>query len=484
MARAIELTSGDPDRAREAVQNAFLQLCRQKPERLGSGVKEWLEDACQKQIQRTSGKIGAIAPGEEVRWKRIAGPVAEPAAAASGPVPTLLSPQREAILRTAREAGAPKPPKPAAHPRWLLPMVGVAVAGLAAILILNRPPGKKAPVSRLPVESSPPPVVAVTTPTAAVSPAPVADALPLPLAILPFPGPPLPGQSTEPKPAVNQLAADVRDRDKLLAASPSGFPAMVGRVLDDASSFDPKELPETTPRDAISTADAHELPLPVIAGRASLGWISNSVLKQRVLPHAKAVRLEEILNSFNLRPVGTTAISKGTTLSAEAFHCPWKPSVTLLLVRFQGAVSGDREIQPSLIVDPATVSQFRLLGYSPLKGADPTTLPTHLPEKTGTTLLIELVPRASAKALGEIHWKVDGTDAAPLPIVRNPDAETSADARFAALLAIYTMWLNREQPEVIDEEFVGGLARECAAGDLPKDRSDLIVLIAKSLELR
>ena len=52
-----------------------------------------------------------------------------------------------------------------------------------------------------------------------------------------------------------------------------------------------------------------------------------------------------------------------------------------------------------------------------------------------------------------------------------------------ALLASYSLWLTKDQPDSIDTELVSGLARECAASELPIDRRELLVLIGRTMEL-
>jgi len=311
---------------------------------------------------------------------------------------------------------------------------------------------------------------------------PAGEPLPFAVAILPAPGPKIPN-STAVAPTKSQLTLNVKALDAALQDSSGEMYSRLERQLASGPLPDAASLPELVSRGAVSTADAHELPLPVLAGSGSLGWIYKSVKEQGLRPDTKIVRLEEILNAFDLRPNGTAAIAKGASLTAESFACPWKPSATLLMIHFQGAINGSRQVEAALNVDPTAVSSFRLLGFSPIRGIEDGTLPTSLPAKTGTTLLIEIEPRASATNLGEIRWKVEGTDAAPVPIIRRPDAEPSDDARFASLLASYSLWLTKDQADSIDTELVSGLARECAASDLPLQRRELLVLVARTMEL-
>lgn len=389
----------------------------------------------------------------------------------------LLPRQRENIRRAVREGAnageiVPFPVRRKSLSPVLMPL-GIAAAVALVSWIAFRKPADE------------PSKVAVNVPTSTPAENPRNQGpIPFAVAILPAPGPKVPGSSTPVAPARDQLAVNAKALDAALQNVSGQMLDQVAQQLADAPLPDTSTLPELVSRGAVSTAVAHELELPVLAGRASLGWIYKSVKDQGLRPDARTVRLEEILNSFDLRPNGTAAIAKGVSLTAESLACPWKPSATLLMIHFQGAAAGSRKVEPVLNVDPTAVSTFRLLGFSPIRGLESGSMPAFLPEKSGTTLLIEIEPRASATNLGEIRWKVDGVDAAPLPILRKPDVEPSDDARFAALLASYSLWLTKDQPDKIDTELVSGLARECAASDLPINRRELLVLVGRTMELR
>jgi len=387
----------------------------------------------------------------------------------------LLPRQRENIRRAVRESPTageivPFPVRKKSIVPLLMPLgIAAAVAFVSWIAF------------RKPADSITPVVGSSVTPAVPAEANP--DKLPFAVAILPAPGPKIPGGATPATPIKSQLAVNAKALDQALQNASGEMLDHVAQQLADGPLPDLASLPDLVARDAVSTAVSHEMELPVLAGRGSLGWIYKSVKDQGVRPNARTVRLEEILNAFDLRPNGTAAIAKGVSLTAESLSCPWRPSATLLMIHFQGATNGPRQVQAALNVDPTAVATFRLLGFSTIRGLEVGPMPTHLPAKTGTTLLIEVEPRASATNLGEIRWKVEGADAAPLPILRKPDAEPSDDARFAALLASYSLWLTKDQPDSIDTELVSGLARECAASDLPLNRRELLVLIGKTMEL-
>jgi hypothetical protein len=390
----------------------------------------------------------------------------------------LLPLQRENIRRALRETpntGDPIPfPARKRSPAPYLMPVGIAAAIALISWIAFRPAedATTAPIATAPSDGP-----------ASTSPAPV-EKLPFAVAILPAPGPKVPGQTMSNPPAKDQLAVNAKALDLALRDASGEMLDRVAQQIADAPLPDTSSLPDLIARGSVSTAVSTQLDLPILAGRGSLAWIYKSVKENRSLPPSKAVRLEEILNAFELRPSGgTAAISKGVSVSTETLSCPWKPSATLLMIHLQGAANGPRKIEAALSVDPSAVSSFRLLGFSPMRGVEPGALPTQLPARTATTLLVQIEPRANASRLGDIQWKVDGADAAPLAVIRNPETEPSNDARFAALLASYSLWLTQDRADAIDPQIVAGLARECSASDLPLDRKEVLVLIGKTIDL-
>ena len=118
-----------------------------------------------------------------------------------------------------------------------------------------------------------------------------------------------------------------------------------------------------------------------------------------------------------------------------------------------------------------------------MAGLESAALPTRLPAKTITSLVIEIEPSTVIGDLGAIEWTVNGHSAAPIVITRHGDAEPSDDSRFAALVCTYAQWLTRESSGMIDTDLLAALARETAAENLTADRIDFLNLINRSLDL-
>jgi hypothetical protein len=143
----------------------------------------------------------------------------------------------------------------------------------------------------------------------------------------------------------------------------------------------------------------------------------------------------------------------------------------------------DHEIKITFHPDSANIFRCRLLGFHPIEGRTPGSLPATLPANAVTTLALVIEPSAPAGNFGSLEWSTDDKSAPAIALVRKNDAEPSDDARFAALVCTYAEWLAGGQNGVIDAEIVAALAREIASTTLVADRADFLTLIDRSLHL-
>lgn len=68
----------DLDRARDVVQDTFIRLCQQDPDKLRENVKTWLFTVCRNRSLDVLRKEKRVQPLDEVRWKRVAGAGLQP----------------------------------------------------------------------------------------------------------------------------------------------------------------------------------------------------------------------------------------------------------------------------------------------------------------------------------------------------------------------------------------------------------------------
>ena len=62
----------DPDRARDAVQDTFIRLCRQDIAKVEASLKSWLFTVCRNRALDMLRKDKRTRPLDDVRWKKIA----------------------------------------------------------------------------------------------------------------------------------------------------------------------------------------------------------------------------------------------------------------------------------------------------------------------------------------------------------------------------------------------------------------------------
>lgn len=68
----------DLDRARDVVQDTFIRLCKQDPEKVGENLKAWLFTVCRNRCLDVLRKDKRVEPLDEIRWQKVAGTDATP----------------------------------------------------------------------------------------------------------------------------------------------------------------------------------------------------------------------------------------------------------------------------------------------------------------------------------------------------------------------------------------------------------------------
>ncbi|RYD26937.1 MAG: sigma-70 family RNA polymerase sigma factor [Verrucomicrobiaceae bacterium] len=68
----------DLDRARDVVQDTFIRLCQQEPDKIRESLKTWLFTVCRNRAFDILRKDKRVQPLDEVQWKRVAGPELAP----------------------------------------------------------------------------------------------------------------------------------------------------------------------------------------------------------------------------------------------------------------------------------------------------------------------------------------------------------------------------------------------------------------------
>jgi hypothetical protein len=268
-------------------------------------------------------------------------------------------------------------------------------------------------------------------------------------------------------------------------------------TLPNAAAPPPPTLPAPPTLDsgAWRSGQSPILPLPVEITGQHFDELTASILTERQVPAPETIRLLEILNQFPLQFTGAAAIPPHpqgeashphlASLSIETTPCPWKPSASLLLIALRGNPKTACEVKLAFHAHPENVFRYRLLGST--TGSSPTPaaseLPTRLAPNSVTLIAIEIESSRPGQALGELVWSTDSNPAPPLPIRHRVDAEPSDDARFAALVCTFALWLAGDPSGALDAEVIAALAREISTDTLSIDRADFLNLIARAIKL-
>lgn len=227
--------------------------------------------------------------------------------------------------------------------------------------------------------------------------------------------------------------------------------------------------------------DKGSVRLPLRTGRESLAKVSNAVRIAGRMPSKDEVSIPEMLNSFPLKANGSVVLKRGCKLGTEIIPCPWKPSVSLILVEVHGAKDRQRALSVEYRADDDSVITHRLIGYSPVSGGEQSAGISQM--EANATMLLVIAVEARTEDLGKLIWTVDGEAAPPIPLVRDPEKEPSDDARFAALVSGFGIWLLGEDRASPDASMVLALAREVAADGLVADRYDFLILVDQVMKL-
>lgn len=251
-----------------------------------------------------------------------------------------------------------------------------------------------------------------------------------------------------------------------------------GKSGKKAVAGNANENVELSPDDKFH-GDGSVVKLPLIAGKRSLSIVTNAVRERREMPGRDDVRIEELLNGFPLHTKGTAALWKGCSIGVEVIACPWKPSASLIFVDIRGAKDEQRELSVEYRKNDETVLDHQILGYQPIAGTE-----SHQAARSmepGAEHFLAIFVNGSGDDLGSIEWTVDGETAPAVPLERDSEKEPSDDARFAALICSYGLWLRGEGS--ISDAMLLALAREVAAETVVPDRYDFLELVDQTVKL-
>lgn len=231
-----------------------------------------------------------------------------------------------------------------------------------------------------------------------------------------------------------------------------------------------------------SREDGATIPLKLESGDNSLEVITRRIRDDRMLPKKEEVKVEEMLNAFPLDAKRAVSLWKGCSLGVEMVRCPWNPSANLVFMKVRGSRDRGHRISVEYQSSEVIALGDKLVGYQGT-GENSEPKPMARDMKLGEDVFLALLIRRDKKAFGRLAWTVDGESAPPLELKEYADEEASKDARFAALVCGFGVWLRKEQAPGIDDVVLMAMAREVAAESLVADRYDFLELVDQAVKL-
>ncbi|WP_193210959.1 VWA domain-containing protein [Luteolibacter marinus] len=246
-----------------------------------------------------------------------------------------------------------------------------------------------------------------------------------------------------------------------------------GAFLDDVSRRltrdplpDPARLPALKPLPPLQSSV--EIGLPVVIGQASYGWLRGWIRDRAELPPQRAVRLEEMVNTFPL-PAQPAA---NVVSEIQTAVCPWNPRNVLVAATLVG-----RKDMPSTVswsFEAADGTRVRMLASA---GSQSARLPNRLPAGRSTTVLLEVEPSPGSSRLGVLKIDADGEFSGT--IVEKPAGAASPAMRQLGLVAAFGLWLGDAGVDAAGVETV--LAS--SGSDEDPGRADTRHLVRQALDI-
>jgi hypothetical protein len=224
------------------------------------------------------------------------------------------------------------------------------------------------------------------------------------------------------------------------------------------------------------------LRLTLESGNKSLAVIARGIRRDKSLPEKEEVKIEEMLNAFPLNAKRAVALWQGCSLGAEILNCPWNPSAKLVFLKVRGSRNSSHRI--ALEYQSGEVIE---LGDKPAgfqsSGESAESKPVERKMEPGEDVFLALLIERDDEAFGRLFWTVDGESAPALELKEHADKAASKDARFAALVCGFGLWLRQEESSRIDDTVLLAMAREVASESLVADRYDFLELVDQAVRL-
>lgn len=223
---------------------------------------------------------------------------------------------------------------------------------------------------------------------------------------------------------------------------------------------DVANLAKLVENDWINRADSAVTRMPLVCGKASWNWVSQSIVQKGSLPDKNVVRVEEILNAFDY-DFSSALELKHASAGVDLVRCPWNSDNLIALVVVENKHQQKIQIETAVSFSSA-VSQYRVVGYAKAAKQDENLeAPAMITMSAGDAHLVmyEIVPEqnienaadvlsldirtAAAKAVSNDALALEH-DAKTLDLQFSERAYTKAsqDMQFALILASWSQLLS------------------------------------------
>ena len=137
--------------------------------------------------------------------------------------------------------------------------------------------------------------------------------------------------------------------------------------MDDSKSS-LSNLIKLVENDWVNRAESSTIRMPMVCGKASWNWVSQSILKNTELPNENVVRVEEIINAFKYE-ISTDLDLKHASTGVDLVRCPWNNDNLIAIIVVENKHQDNIQIEAAVSFTN-TVNKYRVIGYSKSENQD------------------------------------------------------------------------------------------------------------------
>jgi len=168
----------------------------------------------------------------------------------------------------------------------------------------------------------------------------------------------------------------------------------------DVSSSNPSQLEDSR---WVNRADSSVTRIPLVCGKASWSWIQKSILEKGSVPSNNAVRVEEIVNTFDY-DIPSDLDLKYASASADVVRCPWNNDHLIAVILVRNKYQENIQIETAVSFSE-NVNQYRILGYGQSKNPDENVISpamVTMASQDSHMVMYEIIPEAGIENAADV----------------------------------------------------------------------------------